>query len=136
MASCDSTGSHVLRCTIGRVGQLLEGVDDLLVSICDFGTLVWLMLELAGVVISRLGLILMSTSGREYEPVKVYIEGMIDLSPSPTFEDVASRLTSYADRLSSYSPGKEVSLHLAFYTNYPGRGRGNSFGKSGRSRGT
>ncbi|XP_019082552.1 PREDICTED: uncharacterized protein LOC109125401 [Camelina sativa] len=71
--------------------------------------------------------------GREYEPVKISVEGMIDLHPPPTFDDVASRLTSYADRLSNYSTSVDLSPHLAFFTNYSGRGRGNV--RSGGSRG-
>ncbi|CAL9240698.1 unnamed protein product [Arabidopsis halleri] len=77
--------------------------------------------------------------GREYEPIKVSIEGTIDLSPGPTFDDVASRLKTFADRLSSYNVGVEISPHMAFYTNDSGnsygRGRGNSYGRSGGSRG-
>ncbi|KAG7547402.1 GAG-pre-integrase domain [Arabidopsis suecica] len=73
--------------------------------------------------------------GRDYEPIKVSIEGMIDLLPPITFEDAASRLKSFADRLSSYNTGMEISPHLAFYTNYSGKGRGNSYGRSGGSKG-
>ncbi|KAG7589577.1 GAG-pre-integrase domain [Arabidopsis suecica] len=73
--------------------------------------------------------------GREYEPIKVSIEGMIDLSPGPTFDDVASRLKTFADRLTSYNVSTEASPHLAFYTNYSGRGKGNSYGRSGNTQG-
>ena len=73
--------------------------------------------------------------GREYEPIKVSIEGMIDLSPGPTFEEVSSRLKSFAGRLASYNTGLEVSPHMAFYSNYSRKGRGNSYGRSGGNQG-
>ncbi|XP_010496781.1 PREDICTED: uncharacterized protein LOC104773814 [Camelina sativa] len=69
---------------------------------------------------------------REYEPIKVSIEGMIDLVPPPTFDDVTSRLITYADRLSTYSTAPEASPHTAFFTNQSGRGRGRNGGSRGR----
>ncbi|XP_010513128.1 PREDICTED: uncharacterized protein LOC104789077 [Camelina sativa] len=72
--------------------------------------------------------------GKEYEPIKTSVEGLMDAQPSLTLDAVILRLTSYSDRLASYNGGSEVSPHMAFntistastgyYNN--NRGRGNS----------
>lgn len=33
--------------------------------------------------------------GHEYKPIKTTVEGSMDVYPSPSFEDVVQRLTSY-----------------------------------------
>ena len=56
---------------------------------------------------------------------------------TPTFEEIVPRLTSYDDRLQSYTNESSVTPHLAFYSNR-GRGnyyRGNSYRGRGRDRG-
>ena len=73
--------------------------------------------------------------GRDYEPIKTSIEGSMDLEPPPTFESIIPRLTGFADRLASYNTGMEVSPHMAFYTNYSGKGRGNFSGKPSGNQG-
>jgi len=73
--------------------------------------------------------------GIDYEPIKTSIEGSMDLEPQPTFESIIPRLTGFADRLTSYNTGMEVSPHMAFYANYSGKGRGSFNGKPGGNQG-
>lgn len=82
--------------------------------------------------------------GREYEPIKTSIEGYMDTYPSPTFEDVITRLNGYADRLTRYETENSRTLHLAFNTvqttsnptYQSNRGRGYSYQRNGgRNRG-
>lgn len=70
--------------------------------------------------------------GRDYEPIKTTIESSMDMIPTPTFEDVIPWLTSFDDRLQSYTSQSDVSPHLSFYTQ---RGRGQNFRSRGRGQG-
>lgn len=81
---------------------------------------------------------------KEYEPIKRSIEGQMDTTPSPMFEDIVPRLTNFDNRLQSYETGLTVSPHLAFNVTrsnaasgyYNGnRGRGNSYERFGNGRG-
>ena len=54
--------------------------------------------------------------GREYEPIKTSIEGTMDSTLPPTFEDIVPRLQGFDDRLKSYEASQtSVSPHLAFH---------------------
>ena len=69
---------------------------------------------------------------RDYEPIKTTIESSMDSFPTPTFEEVVPRLTSYDDHLQSYASQSSVTPHLVLYSN---RGRGTSHRGRGRGRG-
>lgn len=75
--------------------------------------------------------------GRDYEPIKTITESKMDSCPTPTFEDIIPRFTSYDDRLRSYASQSTITPRLAFYTDrdrnqyYRSRGR-----NQGRERGS
>lgn len=77
--------------------------------------------------------------GRDYEPIKTTIENAVDSTVCPSFEDIIPKLTSFDDRLQSYSTGGDASSHLAFSATqqaamYTSRGR-SSRGRGSRGRG-
>lgn len=52
--------------------------------------------------------------GRDYEPVITVLEGTIDVTPTPTYESVVTRLVGYDERLRSYNASSQITPHLAF----------------------
>lgn len=70
--------------------------------------------------------------GRDYEPIKTSIKSSTDSDPSPAFDDVVPRLTSFDDHLKSYTNQSAITPHLAFYSN---RSRGNFQRNRSRGRG-
>ena len=78
--------------------------------------------------------------GHEYESISTVIESSMDMFPGPNFEDVVFKLIGFNDRLQTYDPPAEASVHKAFYSSrrgysYRGRGqnRGGSRGRGGYS---
>lgn len=51
---------------------------------------------------------------REYKPLKMSINGSVDLYTNPSFDDIACRLTRYYDRLHSYNITRDVNPYLDF----------------------
>ena len=68
--------------------------------------------------------------GKDYEPIKTSIEGSMDSSQDPVFDDIIPRLTAFDDRLQSYNKNTGVTPHLAFHTT-----RGRPFFNRNRGRG-
>lgn len=74
--------------------------------------------------------------GREYEFVTTVIEHFMDTVPSPCYEDVVFKLTSFEDKHKAYTVTSEVTPHIAFQAEKGYFDRGGSGGyKGGRSGG-
>jgi len=70
--------------------------------------------------------------GKEYESIATVIEHSLDVYPGPCFDDVVYKLTTFDDKLSTYTANSEVTPHLAFYTDKSYSSRGNNNSRGGR----
>lgn len=79
--------------------------------------------------------------GKDDEPIKTSIEGLMDSTPSHSFEEIAPRLTNFDNVIQGYETSLTILPHLAFNVSrsnnsYSNRGWGNSYGIFDRGRGS